>query len=224
MKKITNYILFSYLLTFIFMFNANAECSYEERKNMLNIAKNVDISIVPIEVSEEDGTYDFKFIVTGLTDDIFIKYYNTNNGIESYISYSMLENGIYSYIDENSISTYDYKFIFYSNNNNCLGNDLYTKTLKKPMYNIYSENINCKNDANEDFKYCKRFLEKDYNLTLEKFNVAITEYNLDKVSNEVVVDEKKIDTKIIIFSVLGLIFLVLIIFIIFLIRKKRREL
>ena len=121
MKKIFNCLLFSYLFTFINLINVNAECSYEERKNMLNISKGVDISVEPVEVKKEDGSFDFKFTITGLTKDIFIKYYNTNNGIENYISYDMLNDGLYSFVDENSLSVYNYYFVFYSNNDSCLG-------------------------------------------------------------------------------------------------------
>ena len=104
---------------FLCTFNVNAECSYQERKEMLNIAKNVDISVEAVEVSAEKGKYDFKFNITGLTKDIFIKYYNLNDGNEQYITYEKLQNSIFSFTDENSLLTYEYKFKFYSNNEKC---------------------------------------------------------------------------------------------------------
>lgn len=225
MNRITKYIIFTYFLTFLFIFNVKAECSYQERKELLNAAKNVDISVEPVEVSVENGRYDFKFNIANLTNDIFIQYYNLNNGIENYISYNDLNNGLYSFVDENSLLIYNYKFIFYSNNDNCLGYELTSKTLKKPMYNIYSENKNCLKESNQNFKYCEKFLEKNYNLDINKFNKAITEYNLNKIKKQEKSQEETSDTKKnilpISLSVVGIIGVVIVIF---LINKKRNKL
>ena len=42
MNKVINYGLFLIFLSFIFVINVNAECSYQERKELLNEAKNVE--------------------------------------------------------------------------------------------------------------------------------------------------------------------------------------
>ena len=71
MKNIFNYALFVILLSFIFVINVNAECSYQERKKLLNEAKAVDISVEPI--LNENNEYDFKFNIVNVTENFFIK-------------------------------------------------------------------------------------------------------------------------------------------------------
>lgn len=226
MNRITKYIIFTFLLTFIFMFNVKAECSYQERKDLLNLAKNIDISVEPIEVSVEKGNYDFKFNIANINEDIFIKYYNTNNGAEKYIRYEDTTNGLYSFIDEASMQVYDYKFVFYSNNNNCIGYKLTTKTLKKPMYNIYSENVNCTNDIYQNFKYCNKFLDKDDNLSLEEFYEKMLDYSEVKTNNNVNKNENnsnenKLLSNIIIITIILIVLTAAVI--IFIMNKKRSE-
>jgi len=223
MNRIIKYITFTFLLTFLFIFNVKAECSYQERKDLLNAAKNVDISIEPVEVSVEKGVYDFKFNIANVTNDIFIKYYNLNNGIEKYISYNDLSNGLYSFVDENSFNVYNYKFVFYSNNNNCPGYELTTKIIKKPMFNRYSENINCTLEGNENFKYCQKFLEKDYNLTLEKFLDELFLYNTKNIEN---INENQNNNSNLNILMIGIVMVVLILLIIVISRiiKKRNKL
>lgn len=175
MKKIFNYSLFFILLSFVFINCVNAECSYQERKQLLNEAKSVDISVEPI--FNEDATYSFKFSVVGMTENIFFKYYNLNNAEETFVHYADLSGGIYNFIDNNTFMIYNYNFVFYSSNPNCVGYELYTTKVKKPMYNIYSENEVCGYDSLKDYEYCKKFLEKDYHLTNEKF----IEYTANKL-------------------------------------------
>ena len=224
MNRITKYIIFTFLLTFIFMFNVKAECSSQERKDLLNAVKNVDVSVEPVEVTVNEGKYDFKFNLINIPDNIFIKYYNTNNGIEKIILQEEVKNGLYSFIDENSLLVYNYKFIFYSNNNNCLGYELTSETVKKPMYNIYSENINCSKEGNENFKYCKKFLDKNYNLDINKFNVAITEYNLNKIKKEATEEKETKKKNYILPIAIGVVSAVGVISVIIFISNKRKKL
>jgi len=227
MKNIGKYIIFIYILSFLCMFNVKAECSYQERKDLLNVAKNIDISVEPIEVSVEKGNYDFKFNIANITEDIFIKYYNTNNGIEKYIRFEDTNNGLYSFIDEASMQVYDYKFVFYSNNNNCIGYKLTTKTLKKPMYNMYSENVNCTNEIYQNFKYCNKFLDKDDNLSLEEFYEKMLDYSEVKTKNNINKNENNSNENKLVSNIITIIAITLIVLttavIIFIIKKKRSE-
>ena len=149
MKKVFNYGIFMLLLSFIFVINVNAECSYQERKQLLNDVKNVTVAYEP--VLNEDDTYSFRFSVVGMTENIFFKYYNLNNGIETFVHYADLNDGIYKFVDNNSFMIYNYNFVFYSANPNCVGYELYTTKVKKPMYNIYSENEVCDYDSLKDY-------------------------------------------------------------------------
>lgn len=175
MNRGIKYTLFLILISFIFIFNVNAECSYQERKDLLKEANSVDISVEPID--NGNNIYSFKFNLVNLAENVFIEYSNTNNGEKKYIFYSDTENGIYSFVDNESYLTYSYNFTFYSKDDNCSGDKVTSKTVKKPMYNVYSENINCTYENNKNFKYCKKFMDTDYKLTNEKFYKELEKYN-----------------------------------------------
>ena len=48
MNKVINSLLFVFIFFFMIV-NVNAECSYQERKSLLNDAKGVDITVSPKE-------------------------------------------------------------------------------------------------------------------------------------------------------------------------------
>lgn len=224
MKNIFNYALFVILLSFIFVIKVNAECSYQERKDLLNEAKAVDISVEPVY---KDGIYSFKFIVAGMSDNFFIKYTNLNSGEEKYIfDFDLIEGGIYTFEDTDFLSVYNYKFFIYTTNENCTGSEIYTKKIVKPMYNIYSENINCTFENNKDFKYCQKFFYKNYNLNEEEFNSELIKYNMN---NNMVEDTELIEQNGTISQywpyifVVG-IFIVIIVCVIIFVRKKKNVL
>lgn len=175
MRKALKYFIFTIILSFSLCFNVNAECSYSERKDMLKAAKAIDIKMEIVE--KENNKYEFKYYVTNLPENLFITYYNTNQGTENYISYKNLTDGIFSFVDDNYLLVYDYVFEITSLNPNCYGYELHKKKLKKPMYNIYSENINCSTEEFEKFKYCQKFFEEDYRLTEDEFYSSLISYN-----------------------------------------------
>ncbi len=221
MRKIFNYSLFFILLSFIFINSVNAECSYQERKQLLNEAKAVDISVEPI--LNDNKEYDFKFNVINITENFFIKYYNTNNGEENVINYELSNGGIFSFVDTDTYSVYDYKFEFYSTNNNCYADKISSRSITKPMYNIYSDNVNCTYDENKNFKYCSKFLTKDENLSLDEFYEKMLDYSEEKQTYDV--DENDNESFIksyLIYIIIFVIFLITII-ILLIIRKKRSE-
>ena len=92
------------------------------------------------------------------------------------------------------------------------------------MYNIYSENINCTFSNNEDFKYCKRFLEKDDNLTLNKFNQELIKFNDSINIEEEIKINKGFIEKNIFYIIGGVIVLIVVILTFVLISKKKKEL
>ena len=91
------------------------------------------------------------------------------------------------------------------------------------MYNVYSENPNCKFENNKNFKYCEKFFDKDYKLTSDKFNKALLEYNDNlEVIEEVVV--KKDYKKYITSGVLTLFFIISIFIVFKIVRDKKNKL
>lgn len=222
MKKIFNYSLFFILLSFVFINCVNAECSYQERKQLLNEAKAVDISVEPI--LNENNEYDFKFTVVNITKDFFIKYYNTNNGEENIINYELANNGVFSFVDKDSYSVYDYKFEFYSTSNNCYADKINFKSITKPMYNMYSENVNCTYEENKGFKYCAKFLTKDDNLSIEEFYEKLLDYNSKKQTQNNDDIEESFFEKYIVYIFISFGTLIFSIIVVVLIKKRREKL
>ena len=224
MNRPIKYILFIIIISFSFIFSVNAECSYKERKELLSSTNNVDISIEPVL---KDDYYEFKFNIVGMSDNLFIKYYNTNNGSIGTIFYSDLKEGVYSFIDGNPYMVYSYKFIFYSANDKCPGYEIKTKTIKKPMYNRYSNEEACNEEVLKNFKYCKKFTTVDYKLTKEKFYESMYKYQdklLEKYSEDEEENNKSFLRKYLIYILLLIIIIASLITGFILYRKKKNEL
>ena len=125
---------------------------------------------------------------------------------------------------------YDYVFTFYSANDNCYAKEISSKNITKPIYNWYSENINCTYENNKGFKYCEKFLYSDYKLTIDKFNEELIKYNIEMVKKELEESEeieesqdKKINFVIII-AIIAAVLIVVVGVIIIIIKKKRESL
>jgi len=197
MNRITKYIVFTYFLTFLFIFNVKAECSYQERKDLLNAAKNVDIyydikenistsigtNTYGEELTYEDVSYEIIFNIANLSDNLFIKYYNTLNYEENYINSENLNNGIYKFSDLNYKKLYNYFFEIYTTSENCSGNKIYTKKLIKPIYNGYSKYSICNNEKLENYKYCKKFITEEIKLDEAKF-IELANNQLKPIESE----------------------------------------
>jgi len=216
--------MLTFIISILFLTkNVYAECSYQERKDLLNAAENVKINMETID----NGNYSYSYVfhVTGITEDLFITYYNTNDGEENYISYKSSNNGAYSFTDNETYGVYTYEFEISSIKKECYGNSLTKKRIKKPMFNIYSENVNCKKTEYSDFKYCKKFLEEDYHLTEDKFYETLFNY-VSKMEIEDIDDIKEesfIKKNLLILIIIPTVVIIgIVIFII--VRKKKNEL
>lgn len=195
MKNIFSYALFVILLSFIFVINVNAECSYQERKELLNEAKAVDIGfevynkektiigINPNTEKEEEyitTTYSFKMIISNMTNNMFAKITNDFDSSEIIVNYDDMKNNIYSFDIENTTDIITYYVDFYSTNGNCYANNITTKTVKKPKENpVYYYTV-CTNDIVKDNNYCKHFIDKDF---------SKNEYDIVKELNDIVSKE-----------------------------------
>lgn len=244
MKNIFNYVLFVIFLSFIFVINVNAECSYQERKELLNEAKAVDISfdvvseekemtgINPNTEEEETFTttvYTFKIKVLGMTNNMFAKITNNFDSSEIIVNYDDMQDGMYSFDIENTTNIITYYVDFYSTNENCYANNITTKTVKKPKINpVYYYSV-CSNEEVEDSDYCKQFIDKDFSKSV--FDI-VKELN-DKVDAKESSEEQSQSTfltKLFSFVVtywyifIGILLLIIGIGIVLLIRKKRSKL
>ena len=126
-------------LMLLFPLQAKADCDYKRQADLSKIASNVQISYSYL--IDENHEPQFFVNVTNLTDDVYIidDYDNVLRGSgEKEIKYSRGSN---------------IRFVFYSNDPNCLDEKITTRYLKIPYFNQYYNTEECKKYPN--FKYCK---------------------------------------------------------------------
>ena len=115
----------------------------------------------------------------------------------------------------------------YSSHDNCVGYELYTKKVKKPIYNLYSEYKICEDPVLENYKYCKKFTDVDYKLTREQFYENVYSY-MNKVNESnkenSVAEEKNFIEKNYLYLIGGAIIFIIGITTIVIIRKKKSSL
>lgn len=241
MRNIIKYFIFTYILTFIFIFDVRAECSYQERKDLLNNAKKTEIfftvetenrefvGINPNTDLEETFMKEYNYFnlnISGLSNDLFIKIINNKNDDEIIVNYEDLVNDIYTIKIDNTTDIIKYYVFFYSLNDNCFAEDIHQKTVIKPKENsVYYYSV-CSNELVSENQYCKQFIEKDFNLN---------EYEIVNKLNEIIDDNEQIEKNSIIEKVQDFIsnywhymtagiVIIIIIVIVLIIRKKRSEL
>lgn len=189
MKKIFICFYSLFIIYFMNILNCNAECSYQERKDLLNSAKNVEIfyeinekksidtgkNSFGEEVSFDKIDYIFNFKVTNLSSNLFISYVDSDYN-EKFINFEDLKDNIYSFEDNNFIKLFTYEFKFHSLNENCLGETILTKKVVKPYYNGFSDYEICKDERLENFIYCKTFLTSSHSYNENEFIQKAKEY------------------------------------------------
>ena len=169
MNKVINYGLFLIFLSFIFVINVNAECSYQERKELLNEAKNVEAYFEPDLKNNK-----FNFYLYNLTDNIFVKLENlaTNQSIEIH-NYNLEEN-YYTYVEDNISEKISYRVSIYSNKVECYANKLTSKTINKGILNkFYNESV-CV--GAEEYIYCQPFLDNEITISDSEVIKKIEDY------------------------------------------------
>ena len=243
MKKLS-YIMFMFVLIFLFLLDTSAECTYQERLDLLNEAKKVDVFF---ELGEEkkkingvdpnDGTPTsieitdeyFKMNFANITDNISVKVINSDTNESFIVNKSDLINGIYEYRINNVSNIITYKFEYYSKLSNCNDEKLsFTKSIKKPKLNSIHHYMICSNEVVSDNKYCKRVIDTDFNKSdseiIDYLNNVINKYNennqKDVQSDKTFFDLLKEYWYVPVISVIILLISVISIFII----KKRGEL
>ena len=187
MKKLLLNILFFMCLIFSFSLNAKAECSYQERTELLNEAKNVEIFFEVAErkenttivnpstgessVKEKTITY-LNMTFANISENIYLFVANKSTGEEFVLTSQDLINNKYTYEINDISNIVNYEVIVKSNLDNCYLNQVYTKTYKKPKYNSVSDYSICANELLENNEYCKRFVDTEFGKT----DVEIVEY------------------------------------------------
>ena len=224
MMKIIKYILFSFILTFILNFNVNAECSYQDRKQMLEEANNIEAFF--------DADLDnnkFVFYIYNLTDNLYLSLENSQTFEYKEIFKYMYNTNYYSLDELNVNDIIKYKLKIYANKEGCYGNIVTTKMIKKPMINKYYKEEICK--GIEDYKYCVPVLDTKFNLKEEQIYNEIKKYkdSLNVSIDQTTINKFGLDDLIKIISeywYIGIIIImmIIVIYIIKNIIKKRGEL
>lgn len=225
MNRITKYIVFTYLLMFLFIFKVNADCSYQERKEMLNEAKEVE-AFFEADINNNK----FLFYLYNLTENIYVVLENPQTYQYKEIYKYMYDTEFYSYDEENVTDIINYKLKIYSNKSECYGNIITTKTIKKPIINKYYKEEVCK--GIEDFKYCTPILNIKPNLEEKEIYKAINEYRgqVEVSEDKTTIEKFGLDDLVNIIieywyiAIIVVVFLTISVFIVKYIIKKRGEL
>lgn len=240
MKKVINCFVVILIFSFIYVINTNAECSYQERKEILNKAKNISINVEPkIEKVKVNGTtafdkdettyivekYSFDFIISNISEDLYVKYYTSLSEKDTFITSADMVDGVYKFNVDNSEDLITYYFEMSTFNENCRGEMMKSTKIVKPIFNKFSDYSVCSNELLIDKEYCKKFITKELNLTEDEFFEKV-----NKILNKQEVEEKEDKFSLLDFikkywkievSILGI---GVIIFIVILINKRRAKL
>lgn len=224
MEKFIKCFFIMFFCNFIFISKVSAECSYDERRDLLNKAKNIDAYFEP-----DLNNNSFVFYLYNLDNDLYVNLENlSNNQFVSIYKYQF-DTEFYTMVENNVDDIINYKLNIYSNKSECYGNILTIKNIRKGIINkFYNEEI-CK--GIEDYKYCVPVLNNKFNIDEEEIRERISDYKDSLlVEEEVIIEDKfgidDLKNLIMIYWFIPIILIVLIVFI-FVIRyvnKKRGEL
>lgn len=202
------------------------------------------IFILPISVSARECSPEERNTINSLVNNIEISYTHKSNNLFTVEIYNIPEQlyvltplGNKLYYSENNtpsseIQSYvggkNYTFNILSvDNDECVDQMNYTKTIYIKKYNIYSEKDICKNEKYSNFKYCQTWYSGT--ITDEKFETELIEYEKKLNETETVDDERITESNknmniIIIIGVSIFIILIITCSVYIIKHKKRRKL
>ena len=224
MKKMILFVLCIISSMIFFINNVNAECSYQERKELLDKAKNLEIFFEP----NVNDKY-FTFNLYNLDNDLYVIISNDkSDDIKEVYSYDMEDNR-YSFIDYNVDDLIVYTVKIYSNKSGCYSNNVTSKRVVKKIINKFYDDDICK--GIEDYFYCKPLLNSKFSISDNKVISNIIEYREKSSIKETEDVNKKFGMDDLIelikkywYILGGILIIAVIIFIIVKINKKRGEL
>ena len=207
-KKILIFLIFLSLVMLPYNVKAKS-CSIDEKNKINSLINNIKITYEHISNNE------FKINIYNIPEELYVltpsqkKFEHNANNLSVDTNYS----GGRSYTFE----------IFSSNNNYCIDEMNYTKTIYIKKYNKYSEKEICKNEKYKNFNYCNKWYQG--NITDSKFETELKKFEQTMQSNNqtVEIENNNTSNKIKIIVILSVIILVFVIFISMLIMRKRRK-
>ena len=182
-------------LTFNIITNAASKCDYSELVEINQEAAGVKVSYEEkLELLEkgEDGIGDFEegktppdlytryfnVNISNLTDNLYVKIYNSVDNTTKIFSSSDAVNGIVSFKwdDIGDITNLTVR-VYTSSKTNCSNEEVLVQQVTLPMYNYYSETGYC--DRNPDDSICKQYVTTE--ITEEEFNQKVEKENKENL-------------------------------------------
>ncbi len=219
MKKIVKLLIFTFILSFSLNFNVYAECTYEERTEISNDARNIEAFF------EADlNNNKFIFYMYNLTDNLYVDI--SSNLTTTFKVYKYNYDGdFYSFSTSNINKVDTYLINIYSNKSGCYGTKITSKRITKGIINKYAKDSIC--NGIEEYYLCNSVLNTDINMTDIEVYEKINQYKkeLEEKNNK---EEEKFNIinflKTYWYYFAGGLFIIIIILIIYFINKKRGEL
>ena len=188
--KYVRYIFAFCVCLFLWPLTSHAECNYERVAELSKIAGNVKINY---NYTLKSGTPSFVINIVNITDDIYV-----SDGINHYTNNEVqIESG----------SGVSQSFKILSRDPNCYGEELLTKYINLPDFNIYYYDNKCKNNSSI---YCGPWIDMS-DTTLADFYSLLQE-NKKLRTNDIVVEETISFVEIIKVTILIIILIVIIVF------------
>ncbi|MBQ3020634.1 MAG: hypothetical protein IJD92_00230 [Bacilli bacterium] len=216
MKKLLNTLIISFMFTFMFIFNVDAECSYQERKELLRESKLIEAFFdVDLFINK------FTFNLYNLSEKLYVKIENDYD--KNVISIFDVGSDSYKFDTFDVENIIKYKIKIYSKNDNCFSELINTKTVIKPIVNKYSKEDIC--NGIEEFYYCKNVLTKKITLNDLEVYKKINEYKKSLEVNDAETKYNFVDflKQNYIYFVIGFLVILIVISVV-IINKRRGEL
>lgn len=159
------YILISIIAFLLLTPNAYARCSQSDILRVKSDANKITIDKEQIKDSDGKSTGKFNIIITGLTEDIYVK--EDNLGL---YKYDVTKNGVLTLYNKEG-GNYSFKFYYEICDNKLLK----TLNYNLPRYNYYSESSICEGIDPEQVKECGSWYQGE--LSKEIIQQKIDEYN-----------------------------------------------
>ena len=194
--------------TFALVTNAASKCDYSELAEINQEAAGVKVSYEEsfelLEKGEigvadlEDGatppdlyTRYFKVNITNVTENLYVKIYNSVDNTTKIFSSSDAVNGVVSYRwdDIADIANLTVR-VYTSSKTNCSNEEVLVQQVTLPKYNYYSETSYC--TSNPDDSICSLYVTKE--VTKEEFDAKVAKENKEKIKEAE--EEQKVTNKI----------------------------
>ena len=176
---------------FFCVLNVQASCTMEQRADMNDAARLVRTSL---EINEREQRvdsswfaepgeelddiymtiYQFKINIYNIVDGIYVTLTNSLTRAVTTIYPSMTEDGVFTYTTEDIDNIVNYEIRIFTNITGCVGDQITSSTLVKPMFNYLSTFGDC--EGMEEVPYCRRFVEREVNITQEELPAALERF------------------------------------------------